>query len=285
MAYVQPVTSNSPAGQLTLGHVFAAAGIDEADVAVIRHTPASAGFGPMVDPDSSELWDYTRRQGHRNKLGEHPPRLWVVFSADGGLRSRFLTVFANHGEQTELRDKWRYFDLRPSELLSSLRRRLLIEWSKDPVNWAKTGAAAASFPILEISDPAAVPFPGFDNVLLDHATLHDVVFDSRYAEWQTALRSVQGVYLLADTSTGQLYVGKADGSERILGRWTQYASDGHGGNKGLRELGALDADHARHFQFSILRVFGPSVPPDEVNAAEAHFKKALLTRTHGLNRN
>ena len=32
------------------------------------------------------------------------------------------------------------------------------------------------------------------------------------------------------------YVGKADGLERILGRWTAYARGGHGGNIALRDL-------------------------------------------------
>ncbi len=138
---------------------------------------------------------------------------------------------------------------------------------------------------MEIADPEVVPFPGFDRVLITHAELQAVVEDSRYAAWRTALGSVQGTYLIADTSTGQLYVGKADGSERILGRWTAYARDGHGGNIALRYLAGLDPSHARHFQFSILRVFGPSVPAAEVDESESHFKRALLTRQHGLNRN
>jgi hypothetical protein len=37
--------------------------------------------------------------------------------------------------------------------------------------------------------------------------------------------------------------------------------------------------------FSILRVFDPSAPTTEVNAAESHFKQALMTRQFGLNRN
>jgi hypothetical protein len=97
--------------------------------------------------------------------------------------------------------------------------------------------------------------------------------------------SVQGVYLIADSRNGKLYVGKADGGERILGRWSQYARDGHGGNAALRQLAGLDPAHARHFQFSILRVFGPSVPTAEVDEAESHYKRALLTRTHGMKRN
>lgn len=43
--------------------------------------------------------------------------------------------------------------------------------------------------------------------------------------------------------------------------------------------------HARHFVFSLLRVFGPSTPLSEVNSAESHYKEALMTRKFGLNRN
>ncbi len=67
---------------------------------------------------------------------------------------------------------------------------------------------------------------------------------SRYSDWRVALASVQGIYLIADNSTGQLYIGKADGAERILGRWMAYARDGHGGNIALRGLSEVDATHA-----------------------------------------
>ena len=89
----------------------------------------------------------------------------------------------------------------------------------------------------------------------------------------------------ADTSTGQLYVGKADGAERLLGRWSSYAKTGHGGNTALRELNDLDISHRQHFQFSILRVFSPGASTAEIDQAEAHYKRALLTRRFGLNRN
>jgi len=88
----------------------------------------------------------------------------------------------------------------------------VVEWSRDAVNWAKTGASASLFPVVEIADPEVVPFPGFDHVLITHAELQAVIEDSRYAAWRTALGAVQGIYLIADTSTGQLYVGKADAS-------------------------------------------------------------------------
>ncbi|MCD5341741.1 GIY-YIG nuclease family protein [Arthrobacter sp. AK04] len=149
-------------------------------------------------------------------------------------------------------------------------------------------------PVLEIADRDKVHFPGFDGVLLSYHQLREMVDDPRYADWRIALSEVQGIYLITDSSNGKQYVGKADGAERILGRWTAYARDGHGGNVALRELAQQSAlgeragmktDHARHFVFSLLRVFGPSTPSSEVNSAESHYKAALMTRQFGLNRN
>ena len=96
---------------------------------------------------------------------------------------------------------------------------------------------------------------------------------------------MQGFYLIADARTGKHYVGKADGGERILGRWSQYAKDGHGGNVALRALAGADAEHAQQFVFSLLRVFGPDSPKPSVDEAEAHFKRALLSREFGYHLN
>ncbi|MDR7159103.1 GIY-YIG nuclease family protein [Arthrobacter sp. BE255] len=139
--------------------------------------------------------------------------------------------------------------------------------------------------VVEIADPQTQPFPGFDSLLISYDELQAVIADDRYSQWRTALSSVQGIYLIADTKNGKLYVGKADGAERFLGRWSDYARNGHGGNVALRELAGADASHARHFQFSILRVFSPSAPAAQVDTAETHFKKALLSRQTGHNRN
>lgn len=279
----------SPAGDLTLGHILEAGGIDTTEVVVLRHTYRAGHPDELLGPEDlapERLLDYTHRQGVRNKLGKSPARIWLVFIATDGRRCRLVTVYENRGELADRRtETLRYFDLEESDLLASLRNRLVVEWSKDSINWAKSGASASSFPIMEIADPEAVPFPGFDGVTVGYAELQAMVKDSRYKAWQDALALVQGIYLIADTSTGHLYVGKADGGDRILGRWTQYAHDGHGGNKALRELAGKDAEHRRHFQFSLLRVFGPSTPTAEIDAAETHWKRALLTRDFGLNRN
>jgi hypothetical protein len=284
--YLHAVSTTTPTGDLTLAHILNAAGVDLADVVVLRHTYTRGGLETAADLTPANVLHYTRRQELNNKVGKTPPRYWMVFMADGAHRSRLITVYENYGEvPAEQTGTLRFFDLRPTDRLSALVRRLVVEWSKDAVNWATTGVSAAAFPVVEIADPEAVPFPGFDRVLVTHGELRDVIEDSRHAAWRTALGSVQGIFLIADTSNGQLYVGKADGGERILwpldpvrprrARW-QHRPEGPG---------RLDPTHARHFLFSILRVFGPSVPTTDVDEAESHYKRALLTREHGLNRN
>lgn len=83
----------------------------------------------------------------------------------------------------------------------------------------------------------------------------------------------------------QCYVGKADGERGVLGRWEAYARDGHGGNLALRDALELDPAQPERYTFSLLRVFGSNTPPAQIDAAEKHYKEALMTRRFGLNRN
>lgn len=62
------------------------------------HTYTVDGLEPANDLTREKVLDYTRRQGINNKLGQTPPRFWLIFMADGGRRSRLLTAYENHGE-------------------------------------------------------------------------------------------------------------------------------------------------------------------------------------------
>jgi len=292
-----------PAGpNLTLGHVLTAIGeqhdppISLNDIRLIRHSFNTGDEGGLQGPgdlNEDRVRAYTRSQAFpARRFPAEPEPYWLVLVADGQRRSRLWGTFANHGEISAERTATnRFFDLRRHSFLDPLVGRLVVEWDV-PLVWNRQAAAAASMPVLEIADRDTVPFPGYDNILLTFHALTEMVSDDRYADWRVALREVQGIYLITDSSNGKQYVGKANGAERILGRWTDYAGDGHGGNRALRELaeasigaGGAKTDHARHFVFSILRVFGPSTASSEVDAAESHYKKALMTRDFGLNRN
>ena len=284
----QPYPSATLEGRLTMGNLFDAARIDPSHVLLLRHTYTRAGLTGPDDLTPAKIMAYVREQAvSGNKFPKTPPRIWLNFIAVGGNRCRFIGAYENQGEAVvERTETRRFYNLLPSPCLASFQDRLVIEWAAGhAINWAKRGEATLGFHVTEVADAQAPAFPGFDELILSFSELRSVIEDSRYASWRQVLKAVQGIYLISDVRTGQLYVGKADGNERILGRWGAYAKTGHGGNVALRHLDEVDMSHRNHFQFSILRVFSPGASTAEIDAAEAHYKRALLSRQFGLNRN
>lgn len=267
---------------LTFAQILDSAGIDPAGALVIRHAyvgeHGDGTVGIHGDSSDADIMAYTRSQSaSTRRFPAAPPVVWVVFLPEGGDRARLWAVVRNHGETSNDGER-RTFHLERSDLLGDLESRLVIGW-RSPRTWALKAMTAARYPVMEIADAQPVRFPGFSALTLDYPQLQAVIREHRYATWRTALSSVVGIYLITDTQDGRQYVGKADGSESVLQRWTAYATNGHGGNV---ELKGLDPGC---FRFSVLRIFDPATPSREVNAAESHFKHALDSRRHGLNRN
>lgn len=268
---------------LTLSPILLDAGLDLADTLVIRHVyieeHADTGLrGIHADSTDVEIIEYTRRQSaKKTSFPASPPRYWVVFIPEGGNQARFWGVVESFGEV--LNDGMlRVFDIVKTEHLADLQRRLVIGW-RAPRSWKLRGTTAATYPVLGIADAEPIPFPGFDRLILGYPQLQAVMREHRYASWRTTLSSVIGIYLITDTRDGRHYVGKADGEENIRQRWAAYAANGHGGNVELKRLDPSS------FRYSLLRVFDPSTPTSLIDAAEIHFKVALDSRNHGLNRN
>lgn len=268
---------------LTLDPILRSASIDPGEALVIRHAYVkehedTGQRGIHADSTDVEILRYTRQQSASpRRFPTLPPRIWIVFVPEGGDRARLWSVLGNRGEISNDGSR-RVFDLVESEHMADLRNRLVIGW-RSPRTWRLNGPTAAGYPVLEIADAQPVPFPGFDRLVLDHAQLQAVMREHRYAAWRVALSSVVGIYLITDTHDGRQYVGKADGAESIRQRWSAYATNGHGGNVELRNVDPAG------FRFSLLRVFDPATPTRVIDEAESHFKFALDTRHHGLNRN
>ncbi len=267
---------------LTLAQIMASADIDPAATLVIRHAYVrehdDGSVGIHGDSTTAEILAYTRVQSASTRtFPANPPSTWIVFLPEGGDRARLWAVLTNHGEVAH-DGQLRTFDLEPTGLLADLRHRLVIGW-RSPRTWRLNATTAAGYPVMEIADAQPVRFPGFDALTLDYPQLQAVIREHRYAAWRTALSSVIGIYLITDTRDGRQYVGKADGAETILQRWAAYATNGHGGNVELRNLNPAT------FRLSVLRVFDPATPTAEIDAAESHYKHALDSRRHGLNRN
>lgn len=127
-------------------------------------------------------------------------------------------------------------------------------------------------------------FPGFKSVDLAFNEL-EIIVRQNTTSWRTALSNVAGVYLISDPEAGKLYVGSATGEGGIWGRWCSY-TDGHGQNKALEELVSVEGSaRAAAFRFSILEIADLHASADDVLRRESHWKRVLLTRAHGYNRN
>ena len=128
-------------------------------------------------------------------------------------------------------------------------------------------------------------FPGFKAVNLSRENL-ELIYQESLESWRVALSNVAGIYLIADTSTGKLYVGSAYGEGGIWGRWSEYVKSGHGNNvelENLLEEGGID--YTRNFRYAILEISDVLTSNDEIFDRESHWKQLLMSRSYGLNAN
>lgn len=128
-------------------------------------------------------------------------------------------------------------------------------------------------------------FPSFKSVHISFSQLKTIVKKS-LSDWQSALSSVAGVYLIADKSSGKLYIGSATGEGGIWQRWAEYATNLHGNNRQLIELKRQFGDVPfENFYFSILEIADTHSSENEILVRESHWKNVLLTRQFGYNDN
>ena len=160
------------------------------------------------------------------------------------------------------------------DVLSDYRDRLAIEWGAGTRAWVQRAANQAK-PVIEIAEQYEPKFPGFRSFT---RRVDDV--PALPSGWQQVLRSVKGVYLLVDVETGQQYVGSAKGADSLLGRWMDYATDGHGGNLALKEA---TKKGRRTYQVSVLEVVDENTPDETIEQIESYWKSKLLSREFGLN--
>lgn len=130
-------------------------------------------------------------------------------------------------------------------------------------------------------------FPGYENVRLTYSQLKNII-DRQIPGWTPALENQKAVYLITDTKTGRLYVGSATAQYgMLLQRWSNYVSNGHGGNVGLKEIVATHGfDYVKeNFQYSILENYNARMDDGYILKREAWWKDTLKTREFGLNKN
>jgi hypothetical protein len=188
-----------------------------------------------------------------------------------------LKSFGMKGFTGEKRSSVLWFDLELMlDFYASWKGKLIISWPPPELSWWRR-ADRNEFPI--------------------HAILEDNVLDAAMPRWdeikltwddlrilpknlESALSHWRGIYDIFDTSDGKGYIGSAYGKDNILGRWQNYATRGHGGNRLLRKR------DPRNFQFTILERVSPDMKDSDMIRLESSWKERLHTRKpYGLNDN
>ena len=178
-----------------------------------------------------------------------------------------------------------FYELEKVSGFEDIEDRIIIEWGQSTRAWAQNLTKKEVFEML----PSGYvrPFPGYLDFILEFHELCEIVkIPDSNREWHTALSAVAGVYLIVDTETGNQYVGSASGKNGIIGRWTGYTKDGHGGNVQLQKLlSEHGSEYAANFSFTILQTVSTSLSHREIIDRENVWKDKLGSRDFGLNLN
>ncbi len=272
---------------LAFTDLLALEGLDSAAVRLVRNQDSRLGRGRMY-----EAWR-NNRQAFEDYLGVQSKDRFPVdgllaeFVVTEAQKTVFVGLYRVDGVglcpsgsmdallKHDISGKFRY-DLTLLEELAGYRDRVVIDWGAGTRSWVQR-AVNQPKPVIEIAEQFEPRFPGFREFARpvdDIPTLPN--------GWQQVLRSVKGVYLLVDLDSGQQYVGSAKGSDSLFGRWMEYATDGHGGNLGLRKA---TSEGRRRYQVSVLEVVEEATPDVTIEQIESFWKNKLLSRSFGLNAN
>lgn len=168
--------------------------------------------------------------------------------------------------------------------------RLLVKYHNTNKSMGRTFLSVMNeLEVLEILNDkfTGEEFPGYENVRLTYTQLKTII-DRQLPGWIPALQNQKAVYLITDTKTGKLYVGSATAQYgMLLQRWSDYVSNGHGGNAGLKEIVATEGlDYVKdNFQYSILENYNARMDDEYILKRECWWKDTLKSREFGLNKN
>lgn len=224
-----------------------------------------------------QYWNYKTKKSYKNGqttigliLLNRNENLWLLFHI--GKITKDLNILDGMGYEYETSTKYeKYFG------------RIIVKFKNKSQNMVRN----ASSVIDECEIDQILPnvfnndlFPGYDNVNINWQELSQIISKEN---WKTALQNQKGVYLITDTSNGNMYVGSAYGENMILGRWKAYANSYHGGNIGLKRL---SKEHIQnHFRYSILDIFKSTIDDKIIISRESWWKEVLQTRKFGYNEN
>lgn len=256
--------------------------LDGKKVKLVRHKDTRTEYRD-IQKDRDALLEYQKQQA---KEIFRDVDYIISFIGLEGSKAVFFGVF-RVGSVSRKNNEY-YYDLQEETVFEDYKERMVIDWGKAAISWHQWYHKQEK-EIAEILPAGYMgTFPGLTDFVLTFEELQRLVtHPEANRDWKSHLSSVNGVYLILDTSTkdGRLYVGSAYGNEGIWQRWTEYAKNSHGNNKEMVALHSLDKDHAKNFRFSILQALPSNITSKEITAIENLYKEKLGSRAYGLNKN
>ena len=285
-------------------------GIDPQHVLVFRHRPQEPELNkvlPWLAADKPDLFNaYQQAHGVRLEaameamkgagyvasfIGREPGKalfvgLYSIVASKPLTYEQFWKIPANNELQALGQNHWYTkdtdrlhvlrFDLVLSDFYAHWKGKLIVRWPPPERSWWRR-AHRNEIPILAVLEDSALDavMAEWDAIELSWEQLRVLPRRSK-----DALSQWRGIYYIFDTSDRKGYVGSAYGESNLLGRWLNYATRGHGGNRLLRQR------DPRNYRFTILQRVSPDMVAGDVIRLESSWKQRLHTREpYGLNDN
>lgn len=249
-------------------------------VKLVRHKDSRAEYRELIK-DRNELLKYQQEQ---SKPIFHDCDYIISFIGQERKKSILFGIFKVNG-YVERNGKY-YYDLIQLPEFEYLSNRIIIDWGSNAISWHQWYDKQVKEVIQILPHGYLGEFPGLLNFVLEFNELERLIENPEANEdWKNHLSSVNGIYLILDSKTGDQYIGSANGQGGIWQRWTEYAKTFDGGNQRLIELCKSDNEYHKNFRYSVLQTLPSNITKSEIDKIESLYKEKLGTRVHGLNRN
>jgi len=247
-------------------------------VKLVRHKDSRAEYKELIK-DREELLKYQQVQ---SKPIFHDCDYIISFIGQERSKSILFGIFKVNGFSEE-NGEYNYSLEQLSEF-DYLYNRVIIDWGNNAIAWHQWYKQPKE--IIQLLPKGFLGnFLGLLNFVLDFNELEQLINNPESNEdWKNHLSSVNGIYLILDSKTGNQYIGSANGQNGIWQRWTDYAKTHHGGNKQLIKL-CEEENYYKNFKYSVLQTLPSNITKKEIDAIERLYKEKLGTKTFGLNDN
>ena len=243
--------------------------------------------------DTRGIYDFKDIVNNRDKLLEYQREQFkdvfnceyiISFIGLEDMKSLLFGIFKVNREKTEKRNNNFYYDLIEIPGFEDFNERIVIDWGKSGQAWHQWYSNEKV--VTEMLPPGYIgSFPGLLDFVLDFKELEKIVNNpDSNKDWVVQLSSINGIYMILDSKSGDLYIGSANGQKGVFGRWEDYVKSKHGGNKKLIELIEKDPLYYQNFEFSLLQPLPSNITQKEIVKIEyTYMKKFGTRRVRGLN--